>query len=155
MPTREEACFSLLCQRAFLTREIGLQNTCATKVSCRYWHAAALQARWESCYQHVMVQLKYLLSPGSVDASAPAVQRVQHLGTDDQQALRRVLLQVWQLTTLACHSTSSLHGSNCTGSSCPCMFKIQAAHWTAAQGSIILRMRDSHVRENACSIEKQ
>ncbi|KAK9837777.1 hypothetical protein WJX74_004885, partial [Apatococcus lobatus] len=54
---------------------------------------SAREARWESCYQHVMVQLKYLLSPSSVDATAPAAQRVQHLASDDQQALRKVLLQ--------------------------------------------------------------
>lgn len=52
------------------------------------------QERWQSCYQHVMVQLKYLLNPGSIDGSNTAVQRVQHLGADGQQAFRKVLLQV-------------------------------------------------------------
>lgn len=70
----------------------------AWNVEADVWRAAGAQARWQSCYQHVMVQLKYLLNPGSVDGSNAAVQRVQHLGADGQQAFRKVLLQVGHST---------------------------------------------------------
>ncbi len=64
------------------------------------------QARWESCYQHVMAQLKYLISPGSVDASAPAAQRVAHLTPQDQQTLRQALLQVRNCNPVICETRS-------------------------------------------------
>ena len=53
-----------------------------------------LQARYESCYIHVMQVLKFLIDPGVAEGSGATVQQQARMSDADRNAARRTLLQV-------------------------------------------------------------
>ena len=60
-----------------------------------------LQARYESCYIHVMQVLKFLIDPGVAEGSGATVQQQARMSDADRNAARRTLLQVPPLVPLS------------------------------------------------------
>ena len=54
----------------------------------------ALQIRYEACYVHIMQVLKFLISPGTSDGGAAALEREARMSIADRSSAKKILLQV-------------------------------------------------------------